>query len=155
VGKFGKVIAKNLAHILAETGLNQTQYGERSGLGAPVVNRALRGGLSNPKLETLEALSSPFGKDAIWLLTDHEHAPTLSSLKEGLSVTERHINAFKSRVEALMERDGALTPQEQELVTLFRALKDDARRESVIGSLRMQTGMAAGQASAGENKKRG
>lgn len=71
MAKYTEILAKNVGSLFEESRLTQVQFAEKAGITQPNLNRFLRGKVTNPNLKTLEKIGHPFGKDPIWLLSDH------------------------------------------------------------------------------------
>lgn len=78
---YGQIISANLKELMASKRLNQVGLSELSGQPQAVISRALKGAMNNPKIDTLEALASPFKKSAAWLLIDHSASTEVTPLE--------------------------------------------------------------------------
>lgn len=68
---YAELLAINVRFLMESANLTQADFGKKVGLDQPVISKILRSEMVNPTLKTLESISSPFKKTAIWLLTDH------------------------------------------------------------------------------------
>lgn len=69
---YAKIIAKNLKGLMTSRGVTQQGLAESSGIDQPVISRAARGALENPTLRTLDEIAAPLGRNAAWLITEHD-----------------------------------------------------------------------------------
>lgn len=67
MAEYSEIIAKKIAAFLKENDLSQAAFGAPVGLDQPVVNRALKGKLTNPEYETLAAIGRGMGLE-VWEL---------------------------------------------------------------------------------------
>lgn len=69
--KYAKILSQNVSNLFHEFRGTQAEFAKRVGISQRMVSSFISGDVTNCELSTIEKIADSFGKDVLWMLTDH------------------------------------------------------------------------------------